>query len=166
VTRAAQARRVCQAWHRTSEVQVLVPGMRGAEGEEEGKGVHREVGSGGSPLHTRGATNRNRRRGVGPPGTSGHVTAKSSIRRGVYVINPASTRGTFGGVPWAICRWSREGLRAERSALSGRQKSAEGIGGPTQARLGRHPKADRRGNGEAEPPRGRAEGLNGAPRGA
>jgi hypothetical protein len=24
--------RVCQAWHRTSEVQVLVPGMRGAEG--------------------------------------------------------------------------------------------------------------------------------------
>ena len=25
-------RRVCQAWHRTREVQVLVPGDRGAEG--------------------------------------------------------------------------------------------------------------------------------------
>src|SRR5215831_16039739 len=61
---AADAERVCQAWHRTSEVQVLVPGIRGAEGEEKGKGVHREVGSGGSPIQTRGATNRNRRGGV------------------------------------------------------------------------------------------------------
>jgi hypothetical protein len=59
-TRAAEAARVCQAWHRTSEVQVLVPGMRGAEGEEKGKGAHREVGSGGSPIHTCGATHRNR----------------------------------------------------------------------------------------------------------
>ena len=58
--RAAELRRVCQAWHRTSEVQVLVPGIRGAEGEEQGKGVHREVGSGGSPIQTCGATNRNR----------------------------------------------------------------------------------------------------------
>jgi hypothetical protein len=74
------------------------------------------------------------------------VTAKSSIRRGVYFINPASTRGTFCGLPWEICRLSREGLRAERSALTGRQKSAEGIVGPTQARLVRHPKAERRGN--------------------
>jgi len=30
--RAGDASRVCQAWHRTSEVQVLVPGIRGAEG--------------------------------------------------------------------------------------------------------------------------------------
>ena len=29
---AADRRRVCQAWHRTSEVQVLAPGDRGAEG--------------------------------------------------------------------------------------------------------------------------------------
>jgi len=57
---AAELSRVCQAWHRTSEVPVLVPGMRGAEGEEKGKGVHREVGSGGSPIHTCGATHRNR----------------------------------------------------------------------------------------------------------
>jgi hypothetical protein len=68
---AADARRVCQAWHRTSEVQVLAPGMRGAEGEEKGKGIHRELGSGGSPIHTRGATNRNRIRGVVHPGRAG-----------------------------------------------------------------------------------------------
>jgi hypothetical protein len=30
---------VCQAWHRASEVKVLVPGDRGAEGEDQGKGV-------------------------------------------------------------------------------------------------------------------------------
>jgi hypothetical protein len=36
---AADAERVCQAWHRTDEVKVLVPGVRGAEGEEKGKGV-------------------------------------------------------------------------------------------------------------------------------
>jgi hypothetical protein len=67
--------------------------------------------------------------------------------QGVYFINPASTRGTFCVLPWEICWLSRrKGLRAERSALSGQQKSAEGIGGPTQARLVRHPKAERRGN--------------------
>ena len=71
MTRAAQAWRVCQAWHRTSEVSVLVPGMRGAEGEEQGKGVHRQVGSGGSPIHSRGATHRNRIGGVVHPGRAG-----------------------------------------------------------------------------------------------
>ena len=30
--------RVCQVWHRTSEVKILAPGDRGAEGEEKGKG--------------------------------------------------------------------------------------------------------------------------------
>jgi hypothetical protein len=30
---------VCQAWHRTNGVQVPVPGISGAEGEEQGKGV-------------------------------------------------------------------------------------------------------------------------------
>ncbi len=30
--RAGQSQRVCQAWHRTSEVRVLAPGDRGAEG--------------------------------------------------------------------------------------------------------------------------------------
>jgi hypothetical protein len=60
VTRAAQACRVCQAWHRASAVQGLAPGRRGAEGEAQGQGVHRAVGSGGSPIHTRGAPHRHR----------------------------------------------------------------------------------------------------------
>jgi len=40
---AAGPEHVCQAWHRTSEVNVLVPGNRGAEGWEKGKGVRREA---------------------------------------------------------------------------------------------------------------------------
>jgi hypothetical protein len=87
--------------------------------------------------------------------------------QGVGLTNPASTRGTFGVLPWEICRSSSHtGRRAERSALTGGQKSAEGIVGPTQAKLVRQPKAERRGNREAEPARGRAEGPNGASRGA
>jgi hypothetical protein len=62
------------------------------------------------------------------------------------LINPASMRGTFGVLPWEICRSSPLGLRAEGSVLTARQKSAEGIVGPAQARLVRHPKAERRGN--------------------
>ena len=83
------------------------------------------------------------------------------------MIHPASTRGTCCVLPWESCWWSRrKGLRAERSALSGQQTSAEGIVGPTQARLVRPPQADRRGHREAKPPRGWAEGPNGVPRGA
>jgi hypothetical protein len=67
--------------------------------------------------------------------------------QGGYVIHPASTRGTVGGLPWEIGWLSRrKGLRAEQSFLSGPQKSAAGIVGPMQARLVRHPKAERRGN--------------------
>jgi len=36
---AAQAERVCRAWHRTDEVKVFVPGLRRAGGWEKGKGV-------------------------------------------------------------------------------------------------------------------------------
>ena len=85
---------------------------------------------------------------------------------GVSCIHPVSTRGTCWVLPWEIGWWSRStGLRAERSALSGQQKSAEGIVDPTQARLVRHPTVDRRGHREAKPPRGWAEGPNGVPRG-
>jgi len=45
------------------------------------------------------------------------------------------------------------GLRTGIPGLTGRQKSAEGIGGPRQARRGRHPSAERRGTREAEPHR-------------
>jgi hypothetical protein len=57
-------------------------------------------------------------------------------------------------------------LSEEHSAPISRQKSAEGIIGSAQARLGRHPKAERRGNREAEPQRGRTEGPNGRQAGA
>ena len=53
------------------------------------------------------------------------------------------------------------GLRLEQSSLTASQKSADGIVGPAQAKLVRHPKAERRGNRKAEPQRGWAEGLNG-----
>ena len=39
----------------------------------------------------------------GPPGTSGHVTVKSSICDGVGFINLAPTQGTFCVLPWEIC---------------------------------------------------------------
>ena len=39
VNRAAQAQRVCRAWHRASQVKVLAPGVRAAEGEEKGQGT-------------------------------------------------------------------------------------------------------------------------------
>ena len=47
--------------------------------------------------------------------------------QGVCFINPASTRETFWVLPWEICRLSRKGLRVAGAALTGRQKSAEGI---------------------------------------
>jgi hypothetical protein len=87
--------------------------------------------------------------------------------QGGGLINPASRRGTFGVLPWEIGRPAPyAGLRAEGAALTDRQTSAEGIGGPPPARLVRHPTAARRGNSEAELPRQRADGPNGAPRGA
>jgi hypothetical protein len=36
---SAFSMRVCRAWHRTYGVKVPVPGFRGAEGKEKGKGV-------------------------------------------------------------------------------------------------------------------------------
>jgi hypothetical protein len=42
----------------------------------------------------------------GTLGTSGHVTAKSSIRNGVCIMNPAFTRSTICVLPWEISRLS------------------------------------------------------------
>ena len=61
-------------------------------------------------------------------------------KSGVYARNVLCL--TLGDLPVVQVK----GLRAERSALTDRQKSAEGIVGSTQARLVRHPKAERRGN--------------------
>ena len=57
---AADAGRVCQAWHRSSGVEVPVPGYRGAEGKEQGKGVIVRWGLEEAQSKMRGATNRNR----------------------------------------------------------------------------------------------------------
>jgi len=38
-TSQSRLARVCRAWHRTCGVEVPTPGIRGAEGKEEGKGV-------------------------------------------------------------------------------------------------------------------------------
>jgi len=170
-TRARAARpphleRVCQAWHRRSEVKVLAPGDRGADLLARGAQARgEEKGQGGTARWSPEEAQSNRagrrtgippRRDGGPPGTSpatGGVTAKSSIRTGGCCINPASTRQPFWALPWEICRLSRKGLRVAGAALTGRQKSAEGILGPRQARRVRHPNAERRGTREAAPHR-------------
>jgi hypothetical protein len=56
----AQLTSPCRAWHRAYGVEVPVPGFSGAEGKEKGKGSRREVGSGGSPIQSCGAMNKNR----------------------------------------------------------------------------------------------------------
>jgi hypothetical protein len=79
-------------------VKVLVPGIRGADGEERAKGACHEDESGGSLIHTCGAMHRNRRAGVahprragtcprGPPSAGGVLD-----QSGVY----AFTRGWIG----------------------------------------------------------------------
>ena len=77
----------------------------------------------------------------GAPGTSGHVTAKSSIRRRVYLINPASTHGPFCVLPWEICwlsnRTAGGEIRAERPAEVSRGYSRPGAGKAREAPHGR-----------------------------
>ena len=67
-------------------------------------------------------------------------------RGGVCCINPASVRETFCVLPWEICRLSvgTEGgeIRSDRSAEVSRGQSRLS----RQARLVRHPKAERWGN--------------------
>ena len=55
-------------------------------------------------------------------GTSGHVTAKSSIRDWVCFINPASTRGTFCVLPWEISRLSLGWGAGNRPRPTGRSQ--------------------------------------------
>ena len=100
----------------------------------------------------------------GTPGTSGHVTAKSSIRSGVCFINPASTRETFCVLPWEISRLSaRTGSRAtgfdrpgEVSRGQSRLVAGEAIEAPQSRKAGKQ-------IGRAATQRD--EGPNGVPRG-
>ena len=56
----------------------------------------------------------------GPPGTSWHVTAKSSFCVGVGFINLASTWGKFCVLPWEICEASGASRTEEGESLSDR----------------------------------------------
>ena len=46
----------------------------------------------------------------GTPGTSGHVTAKSSCRNGVCFINPAFTHRQLGVLPRESCMRFIQGI--------------------------------------------------------
>jgi len=149
--RSSTALRVCQAWHRTSDVKVLAPDDRGAEGEETGKGGTARWG-----LEEAQSNRAGRRTGIPPQAGWGPTRDESRHRRddrevlhphrgvlyqsGVYAPNVLCL--TLGDLPTVRTR----GLRPGGPVLTGRQTSAEGIGGPRQARLGRHHTAERRGN--------------------
>jgi len=106
----------------TCGVEVPDAGVSGAEAKEKGKGVAVMAGSGGSPIRKRGATNRNRIRGVVRQGTSGYATAKSSIREwgvlyrsGGYALK--DMRLTPGGLPGVrIMRTGVGAIRSDRRA--------------------------------------------------
>jgi hypothetical protein len=96
------------------------------------------------------------------------VTTKSSIREGGarYKSGVYAQKGLGLTLGELHAVRQRGELSEEQSEPTSRQKSAEGIIGPAQARLVRHPKAERRGNREAESQRGWTEGPNGGQEGA
>ncbi len=82
-----------------------------------------------------------------PTRESGHVTAKSSIRKGgVLHKSGVYARNVLGLTLGDLSAVRTRGLGPGEPGLTGGQKSAEGILGPRQARLVRHPSAERRGN--------------------
>ena len=126
-------------------VKVPRPGMRGAEGQGKRKGVTarwglKEAWNEGAGRGTRTgyevwyARDEWARHHKVPPSTAG-----------ACFIHPASMHRRYDRLPREICGVSWQGLRAEESSLTAPQQSAEGIVGPAQARLVRHPKAERRG---------------------
>ena len=66
--------------------------------------------------------------------------------RGVLYKSGAYGRNVLGLTLGDLPAVRKGGLRAGEPGLTGRQKSAEGILGSRQARLVRHPNAERRGN--------------------
>jgi len=100
----------------------------------------------------------------GTSGTSGHVTAKSSIRKGVCFINPASTRRTICVLPWEISRVSaRTGFRATGADRPG--EVSRGQSRPETGRAIEAPRSRKVGQQIGRAATFRDEGPNGAPRG-
>jgi hypothetical protein len=94
--------RVCRTWHRTHGVQVPVPGVRAAEGEEKGKGVTARWG-----LEEAQSKDAGRRTGTG---YEVWYTRDERARdrevlhaRGVCLINPASTHRKFCVLLREVC---------------------------------------------------------------
>ena len=65
---------------------------------------------------------------------------------GVLYQSGVYARNVLGLTLGDLSAVQSSGLKSGEPDLTGRQKSAEGIGGPGQARLVRHPNAERRGN--------------------
>jgi hypothetical protein len=100
----------------------------------------------------------------GTPGTSGHVTAKSSIRRGACFINPASTRRTICVLPWEISRLSaRTGWGETVTDRPG--EVSRGRSRPEEGRAIEAPQCRKAGQQIGRAAKLRDEGPNGAPRG-
>ncbi len=146
-------------------MKVLAPGDRGAEGEKKGEGVTARWG-----LEEAQSKRAGRRTGTGYE----VWYTRDERARDCEVLHPqwgvlyksgAYARNVLGRTLGDLSAVRKNGLRPGEPGLTGRQKSAEGIGGPRQARRGRHPTAERRGHqrGRAAPPR--TEGPNGTPRG-
>ena len=62
-------------------------------------------------------------------------------------VDPTATCGKQPGLPREVRRASRKGLNLAQGGLIAHRKSAEGVLVRGQARLVRHPNAERRGNG-------------------
>ena len=103
-------------------------GLKGAQSKRAG----RRTGTGYEVWPTRDERTRD--------GEVLHPHGGVLYKSGAYAPNVLGL--TLGDLPTVRTR----GLRPGGPGLSGRQKSAEGILGPRQARLVRHPRAERRGN--------------------
>lgn len=107
---AAQRRsRVCQAWHRTEEVNVLCQVFAEPKARIR-QGRHREVGSEGSLIPKLRGDEQEPDMRCGPSGTSWHGTAKSSFcewdglyKSGAYAVKVLClTLGDLHGVRYEL----------------------------------------------------------------
>jgi hypothetical protein len=126
---AAELSRVCRAWHRASEVKGLAPGVRAAEGEEQGQGVTARWGPQEAPSKEAG-----RRTGPGEEGW--HTRDERARDREVLHarwgvldtsgVDASQAQCLTPGELYAVCG---SALRVKQLALTGMQTSAESIRG-------------------------------------